>query len=214
MPRLQSIFCTLIVASTLAPTIAWPGTLTYFIDTNTSTLSGDQGYIDLQFNALSGAQNATAAIQNFSTNGLLNPATIVYAGDASGSLAGTVSIANGALHASGYNDYNEALKFGSLTQFEITLSGPALNSPNGSPASTFALSFYAADDSTPLLSDDPSGASATITINPNGSDTIESFPDPNGGLDTRIIASAPEPLSLLLLSLGLLTLGIWHLAKL
>ncbi len=206
MSKLTNRTRTLVLVALFASTPAWPASvITFTVETNTSSLAGESGYIDLQFNGLSGAQSASVAITNFTTTGTLEPGTIAYVGDASGTLAGTVTIANGASNNSGYNDYNEALTFGSQTEFAITLSGPAISAPNASPSSTFALSFYASDDATPLLSSDPSGASANITINPNGSDTIATFNN------TQVLSSVPEPSPhLILLISSILVIGGSH----
>ena len=203
MSNLTNRTRTLFLTALLASTPAWPASvITFTVETNTSSLAGESGYIDLQFNGLSGAQSASVAITNFTTTGILELGTITYAGDASGTLAGTVNIANGASNNSGYNDYNEALTFGSQTEFTIALSGPAISASNGSPSSTFALSFYASDDTTPLLSGDPSGASADITINPNGSETVSNFPAAGGLDDTRVVSSVPEPSPNFMLVIG------------
>jgi hypothetical protein len=101
----------------------------------------------------------------FRRTGVLGgPATISLMGDASGNLTSTVTILNGALNSSGYNDYNQALTFGTFTAFEVVLSDPV----GGTANSGFALSFYASDDGTPVLSTDPSGASALLTVEPDG----------------------------------------------
>jgi hypothetical protein len=211
MSKLTNKTRTLLLIALLASTPAWSASvITFTFETDTSSLAGESGYIDLQFNALSGAQSATAAITNFTTTGTLEPGAITYAGDASGNLAGAVTIANGASNNSGYNDYNEALKFGSLTEFTITLSGLALSASNGSPSSTFALSFYASDDATPLLSTDLSGASVAITINPNGSATVATFPNAVGVDDTQLVSSVPEPPPHLMLVIGaIFVIALW-----
>jgi hypothetical protein len=160
----------------------------FFVETNTSSLTGS-GYIDLQYEGNAGAGASTATITGFSTNGILGgPATISLMGDASGNLTSTVTILNGALNSSGYNDYNQALTFGTFTAFEVVLSDPV----GGTANSGFALSFYASDDMTNLLSTDPSGASALLTVEPDGTVIPATYPDAGGAVDT-IVTRGSEP---------------------
>jgi hypothetical protein len=162
----------------------------FFVETNTSSLSGS-GYIDLQYAGNAGAGASTATITGFSTNGSLGgAATVTLIGDASGDLASTVTILNGALNSSGLNEYNEAIAFGTFTEFEVALSDPV----GGTANSGFALSFYANDDSTPVLSTSLSGASASLTVEPDGTVTITTYPDVSGAVDTIVTReSQPSP---------------------
>jgi hypothetical protein len=189
------------VLAFLAPAAARASSIFVFT-TDTSSLSGS-GYIDLQYTANAGAGASTATITNFLTNGSLGgAATISLVGDASGDLASTVTILNGALNSSGYNDYNQAISFGTFLTFQVALFDPV----GGTANSTFALSYYASDDSTPVLSTDLKGASATLTIYPNGSVLVQTYPAASGSYDTTL-GSVPEPASALTLLGGLVLLA-------
>jgi hypothetical protein len=192
-----------VVLAFLAPSAARAGSVFVF-STDTSSLSGSSGYIDLQYNANAGAGASTATITDFLTNGSLgSAATILLTGDASGDLASTVTILNGALDSSGYNDYNEAITFGTYTSFQVTLSDPV----GGTANSAFLVSYYASDDSTPVLSTDPSGASALLTVEPSGTVLVQTYQASGGSQDTTL-GSAPEPSSPLTLLAGLVLLAI------
>ena len=111
--------------------------LTALITTNTTSIAGQSGYIDLQFNALSGAALDTVIAFDFATDGALGgcPGTCSGSfGDASGDLLTTVTIGNGAVDNSGVNDFNEGLTFGTFTQFILTIPTPTAG---GTADSTF-----------------------------------------------------------------------------
>lgn len=178
----------------------------YDITLNTSSLNGQSGYLDFQFNpGASGAPAATATITDFTSG---TPAsTDQTTNDASGLLPGTLTLGNG----TAYNDLFQGFTYGSTFSFELTLSGAALDNPSGSIGSTFALSLYAADGVTPLLTTDPNGSVLTINVNSNGTTSVETFAQ--SSTDSTPAAAAtplnpvPEPSSLVLtvssLSVGL-----------
>jgi hypothetical protein len=189
----------------LAPAVAHANSV-LVIETTTSSLSGSRGYIDLQYQGNAGAGASTATITGFSTDGSLGgAATISSFGDATGNLASTVTIQNGALNSSGYNDFNQAITFGTLVDFMVTLSDPV----GGAANSAFTLSYYASDDETPLLSADPSGASAQLTIEPNGTVLPATYADANGRYDSTIneTSPVPEPSSVLFAATGMALLA-------
>lgn len=181
----------------------------FLIKTDTSSLSGS-GYIDLQYEGNAGAGASVASISGFSTNGSLGgPATISLMGDASGDLASSVVIMNGALSGSGYNDYNEAITFGTFTEFEVALSNPV----GGVANSAFTLSYYASDDATPVLSTDLSGASASLTVEPDGTVLPVTYADDSGNYDTTVTnesgpSPVPEPSSFFAVGAGLALLAV------
>jgi hypothetical protein len=192
------------VLAFLVPAAARASSIFVFT-TNTSSLSGT-GYIDLQYNALSGAGYSVASITSFSTDGTLGgcvPASACLTGDASGNLASTVTIGNGALDNSSYNDYAEAITFGTFVRFLVTLSGP----PGGTVDSLFVLTYYNSDYSQYLLSADPNGASATLDIKPDGTVLIQTYPAAGGSYDTTLGSSVPEPVSVFTALAGLVLLA-------
>jgi len=202
------LWATCFALTLLAPAGARASSV-FLIETNTSSLAGLSGYIDLQYEGNAGAGASTATITGFSTNGSLGgPATISLMGDASGNLASTVTILNGALNSSGYNDYNQAITFGMFTAFEVALSGPV----GGTANSGFALSFYASDDMTNWLSTDPSGASAALTVEPDGTVLPVTYADDGGDYDTTVTnesgpSPVPEPSSFFAVGAGLALLA-------
>jgi len=168
--------------------------LTALITTNTTSIAGQSGYIDLQFNALSGAALDTVIAFDFATDGALGgcPGTCSGSfGDASGDLLTTVTIGNGAVDNSGVNDFNEGLTFGTFTQFILTIPTPTAG---GTADSTFTLSFFASDDATPLLSADALGRSATFTVDPSGAVSLLTYQDSMSNFDTTV-GIIPEPSS-------------------
>jgi hypothetical protein len=181
----------------------------FFIETNTSSLAGSNGYIDLQYIGLVGAGASTATITGFLTNGILGGcAAGCVTGDASGTLASTVTILNGALSGSGLNEFNEAITFGAFTEFEVVLSDPV----GGTANSGFSLSFYGSDDATPLLSIYPGGASATLTVEPNGTVLPVTYADDGGRSYTTVTdesgpSPVPEPSSFFAVGVGLALLA-------
>lgn len=191
----------------LAPAVAHAGSI-FLIETNTSSLTGS-GYIDLQYEGNAGAGASTALITGFSTNGNLGgPATISLMGDASGNLSSSVVIMNGALNGSGLNEFNQAITFGTFTEFMVALSNPV----GGIANSGFSLSFYASDDETAVLSTDLSGASAMLTVEPDGTVLTKTFADAAGEYDTTVTnesgpSPVPEPSSFYFVGAGLALLA-------
>ncbi len=160
---------------------------------NTSSIAGESGYIDLQFNpGAYPAGAANAVIANWTSDGTLgNASTISTSGNVSGTLPGGVTITS--TPTSQYNDYNHALTFGNSISFNLNLSGAYGNS--------FALSFFGSDDATPLLTTDSvNGYAATIDLNQNGPAVTNS----SNQLSVVEGTPAPIPPSILLMGSGLL----------
>ncbi|HTU90200.1 MAG TPA: NF038129 family PEP-CTERM protein [Gemmataceae bacterium] len=152
------------------------GPITYQVSVDTSQLSGQSGYLDFEFNPGGlGAAAATATVTSFSPAANLNPndPNNSISGDVSGSLTGTLIFDNG----TAYNDYFESFAYGNSIQFDVMLSGPALNSSGASPnvnfGSSFAFSLYASDTVTPLLTTDPNGSVLTINVNADATTSVE-----------------------------------------
>ena len=200
------------VLALLAPATA-RGDAIYIIRTNTSTLQSGSGFIDLQYNGLANAGASTATITGFSSDGSLGgcvPASACVIGDASGDLASTLVIENGALNNSGLNDYDEAITFGTFVEFTVVLSGP----PGGTANSGFALIYYNSDYTVNLLSAELSGVSATLTIQPDGGVLASTYQADDGKYYTTITegsepSSVPEPSSALAIVAGLALLAGW-----
>jgi hypothetical protein len=101
-----------------------------------------------------------------------------------------------------YNDAFQGFTFGSSFGLILTLSGPAVASPGGTAGSSFAVSLYATDGFTPLLTTDPNGSVSTIDLNPNGTASVYTFAQ--SPTDTASVATVtagsvtavPEPSTL------------------
>jgi hypothetical protein len=183
--------------------------VTYSVSVNTSSVSGTAGSLDFQFNSgPTMTQFATLQISNFATDGTLDPGGPSLIGDVSGALPGTVLFDN----AGGFNDYFTGFTFGTTLSFLVNLSGPAVNSPDGvsTSASTFGFSMFSDPNAvTPVLTNDPNGFAFTTDINLDGSTTptnnsMQLTASPVGAVAT------PEPATLLLLTAGLLGLGMFR----
>src|SRR5262249_6211250 len=113
--------------------------ITYDVSVDTSSLNGQLGFLDFQFNPGGvGALAATATITNFQTTGGIPDASSTPIGDASGVLPGTLTLGN----STAFNDLFQGFTYGSNFTFELTLSGPAIGGSGGSVGSSFALSLF------------------------------------------------------------------------
>jgi hypothetical protein len=131
----------------------------YNFDINTSGLNGQTGYIDLQMNSDNSSNVATATTSNFLSNATFLGAPS-YIGNATGQLSDN-SLFLSTAGAAQANDYFHQLTFGDYLHFKLDLAG--------APNNTFALSFYAADGTTSLLSTNSlTGAAATIDLTADG----------------------------------------------
>lgn len=156
----------------------------YDFDVNTSSVSGQTGYIELQFNPGLSSGAANAVVTNFTSDAALSGAPIIT-GDATGALPSTVALNN----TTAWNDYFQAVTFGNTVRYSLNLSGAAGNS--------FALSFYGADGTTPLLTNDLTyGYAATVDLNSNGAVV--------NNLSNQVsVAQTPVPAAAWLLGSGL-----------
>jgi hypothetical protein len=184
-------------------------TITYDVTINTSSISGTTGSLDFNFNPGSlVTQSASVEILDFSSTGGALAGSPTLTGDASGALPGTVTLDNG----TGFNDYFEGFTFGSTLTFEVTLSGPALTSPDGATSgSTFAFSMFSdAEGTTPTLtSDTTEGFAFTVDVNVNGTTTVTDFSS-----ETSVVpltSTVPEPNNIVLILAAILCAGAMRL---
>jgi hypothetical protein len=188
----------------------------YVVTVDTSSQSGNGGYIDLQFDPSSfTTQPANADVTNFSTDGTLdifgdNPFDGM-SGDVSGTLPGTVSFDNG----TSTNEYTQGMTFGTTISFNVDLSGPAIDLPNGEGGGSFFLTFYDPSGNA-LLTNNPNGPAFEVDINGDGSTTATAFANASGG--ATVVTSAgptevtptPEPSMVLLLAGGLAAMAAFR----
>jgi hypothetical protein len=175
--------------------------VTYLVTANTSGISGQSGYLDLQLEPGPAATNlATATVTHFSGTGTSSGAGTLT-GDVTGQLPATLSFDNKTV----FNDYFQGMTFGSTESFEVTLNGPA---PAGGAESAFNISFYASDQSTSLLTISPDGEAGQITINPDGSTTPSTYAATVNGASALTISlvqplnTVPEPSGFAFLAFG------------
>lgn len=209
MRQRPMIFATIFLAFWLL-NLFWTGAasadFTYQITVNTSSLNGEGGNLDFQFNpGNSSAEAATAVITNFQALGGTLALSNVLTGDASGLLPGTLTLDNG----TAYNDAFQGLTYGTSISFDLTLSGSALNSPSGSVGSSFAFSLYDSSGFTPLLTTDPNGSVVTVNVNPDGTTSALPFTQSLG--DNTPVASATPVSSVPAPSSIILCLSAWPL---
>jgi hypothetical protein len=193
MNKFQLILCLTIASVGVLLPGAASASVTYTVTANTSAISGVDGYLDLQLEPGPASTNlVTASVTDFTTTGtLLGAASLT--GDVTGQLPATLSFDNGTV----FNDYFQAIDFGSTENFTVTLNGPT---PLGEGPSAFNISFYAADGATPLLTVSPDGEAGQIVINPDGSTTVATFASGAGLASALTISAAvsaiPEPTDL------------------
>ena len=164
----------------------------YQITVDTSSISGTNGAVDLQFNPGGvTSQAATAGVTGF-TGGTLGAVIPPIIGPVTGSLPTDDLL----FQNSANTDYANGVLFGSSFTFLLTLDGVALTAPNNGPAGTSFGLFVFDSAFNPLITAD--GLVARVDINPDGTITTTGFPD--GG--TTFLAGVPEPGALSLVGLG------------
>jgi hypothetical protein len=162
---------------------------------NTSGASGITGSLDFEFNpGPLVTQPATVHISNFAGGTLLGPPQTA-GGVTGGPLPAALSITN----STQFNDYFEAFTFGNSLSFQVSFTGPAVDSPNGLATSTseFAFSTFSDQNGTiPVLTPDPNGIAASFVVNLNGTVTAAAVsPD---------VQITPEPGTFWIFSLTML----------
>jgi hypothetical protein len=205
------LLCSAVALATFFSAAPAHASVVYLVTVDTSAINGVSGNIDFQFNPGGpSSQSASALISLFSSaGGILGGAPDVI-GDVTGTLPGDVAIGNTPI----FNDYFQPFTFGTSFQFQLTLDGPAITSPNGSATSTsfFGLSLFDAAGGVNLLTTDPLGFVATAQINLDGSVTPTAFPsDQPGGVPVVTFsnppAGVPEPSTFAFLSSSLLAMA-------
>jgi hypothetical protein len=162
--------------------------VTYFVTVNTSSVNGTSGFLDFQFNPGNvTTQAATATISNFK-GGMLAAAPAIT-GNVSGMLPGTVMFGN----STALNDYFQKVTYGAAFSFQLTLSGPALDTPNGT-ATAGTIFGVGLNDSTPdpILTNQggTTGFAGEVDINLDGTTTPTTFPNGSSPSVVSIVVPA------------------------
>ncbi len=163
--------------------------LTYDASIDTSSISGQQGYLYMQYDPYSTTVASTATVSGFATDGVLGAQDTVDVVDGTavtGTLPGPVVFAN----TYGINDYEQAITFGNTLSFVLSFLNTAPFVSSGTLGSSdFSLGLFS----------DAFGASPLIT--PTGTVFTASLVD-NGTVVT------PVPAAFWLLGSGLTGLGV------
>ncbi len=178
-----------------AASSAFASLSTYDVTINTSSLSGSNGYLYLQYNPFgTNPVASTGTVSGFSTDGTLgaqDTVDVVNGSAVTGTLPGSVVFAN----TNGINDYNHAIQFGSSISFVLALNNATSN--NNSGTSTFSLGLFAdAAGSTPLVNvngGNYAGTLLTIDLANNGTTTssiLDNTVTPASATPTPIPAAA------------------------
>jgi len=166
-------------------------TVTYQVTVNTSSQSGNYGYVDLQLNqSILTSWPIAANIAGFA-GGTLNPADANNdAIGVSGNLPGTLTIPPNVL-----TDYFEGLTFDNSISFDVTFSGAGVNLAGlagGTSGTTFVFGFYDSANN-PLFTSDPSGATGLIEIANDGTVGVNALPGPSGGQSLATFVPLDNP---------------------
>ena len=164
--------------------------VTYSVLVNTSSISGQSGNIDFQFNPGNVTSDpAFVRISAFSPAGGLGGSPSII-GNVTGTLPSPVRIDN----TSALNDYTQAFTFGSTLSFLVGFNGPALTAPSGTATAgnAFGFSLFNSDFSAALLTVDPDGFLVTGQVDTLGHVTMASFGTP-GPAPVVIVTATPEP---------------------
>ena len=197
MKKLLSIASSLLFACAVVP--AHADSVTYSVTVNTSSQTGNGGFVDFELNAGSlGSQDITAVVTAFN-GATLNP------GDPGNDAIGTTGSLPGPLSFDNQvgNDYFEALTFGNQLSFLVTLSGDGVSASGGSTSDSgtiFQVGFFDPSGGNPLFSNDPNGLAAEIDVAADGTVTSASQPGVS-------VAATPEPASWCLLGMGGVLVG-------
>jgi hypothetical protein len=183
----------------------------YQVSVDTSSMSGTSGSLDFQFNpGPFASQAASLQLLNFGGGGTFAGSPSLTGAVTGGPLPSALTFDNG----SPFNDYFDGFTFGSTLHFEVSLSGPALNAPDGTSTSgsTFAFSMFsdAAGTIPALTTDTVNGFATTIDINLDGSTSVT-----NLSAQTSVGQASPtsEPGSLVLLGTAMALLGAFRWRK-
>jgi len=192
----------------------------YLITVDTISVNHNSGFVDFQFNpGDNNPQLAFATISNFNAGGgvlVIDPTPFPdpntnpphftspqLTGDVSGDLlTGPLAFTNG----TALNDFFQQFTYGSFFSFVLSLTGPALDVPNGTATlgSTFGVSLLDPLGVAILTNQiNGTGFAASVDVNLNGSTTVHAFPSNDLGAPSVVtFQEVPEPGSISLLGFG------------
>jgi hypothetical protein len=213
--QLRSRVCSLAALILLSAGSAAAASMVFLVTVNTSAVNGNSGFLDFQFTPeASTSQAAIARMSNFNADGgalVFNLNSPQVTGDVlGGPLPAPLTFSN----ATAVNEVFQQFTFGSLFSFVLSLSGPALSSPNGTAAgSTFGVGLFDSSGQIAILTNQASGTgfAGTVDVNLDGTTTATSFPTGSGGPPVVTFQALPEPGTMLLLGLG--AAGVFMLRK-
>lgn len=170
---------------------------TWYVNLDTSTLLGQTGWLDFQFNpADSSAPATTATLAGFLSNGALSPAP-TPTGDVAGDLGSILIFGN----SQALNDWLQGFTFGSQLSFSVNIDTPTPNTSGSGTA--FSLSLYDASYNS-LLADPVWGAALVLNANDNGLVNVLA----QTASVSLTTSPVPEPHNALLLLVGLGLIGL------
>jgi hypothetical protein len=191
-----SVHLAVMLTLSAVPAVA---SISYNITIDTTTLSGIDGFLDMQYDPGVDSQSGFAAISMFTSDGTVGVEQAPL-GNVTGTLPATVTIVNDP----GINDYFTGMDFGTTLSFVLTLGGNVIESPNNSPdGSTFYFSMIGADESTPLLTTNPQGFAFEVNVNPDGTTSVNDFIT-SGNTITLNVTPEPGSIGLMLFGTALL----------
>ena len=177
------------------------------VTVDTSSLAGQSGFVDFQFNPdTSGTTplDAAAVVSGF-TGGTLGAVDALNTSGVTGALPGGVTISN----AGAANGLVQAITFGSSLAFNVALPTPAANAL-ADEGSTFQF-FLLDGQENVLATTDPSGADTLATTSQDA--TGAASPAQVYALVPSAGAAVPEAGAWALLALGLPPLGALALRR-
>jgi hypothetical protein len=180
----------------------------YQIAIDTSSQSGVNGAIYLQFNGGLNADLASVSITSFSIGapGGLNALPPGFSdGGVTGSLDALPLVID---NSGGLNDYLHYLTFGANLVFVADIEFPAVLT--GDSGSTFSFGLTADDGQTPVLTVDPSGFVGQISYDTTGAFSVSTLA--NDSIETISTNALPEPGTGLLIA-GALAAGVMSLRR-
>ena len=160
---------------------------TWYVNVDTSSLAGQTGWLDFQFNPGDAtAPPAAATVATFSTDSGALLATSTFTGDASGSLNTTMTLGNSQY----FNDLLQAFTFGNKLSFSFTLDLPNPSLDPAASGTAFGLSFYDGAYNS-LLADPAWGAALVINLKGGGATEVLAQSAP-----VSLSTTAPTPVPL------------------